>query len=247
MALQPDDRARAARLPLFARAAGPALDRLLRGATVERFPKGALLFAQGQAPGFLHVLLEGNVELIGVGEGGREATIEILEPVDVFIPAAVLTAAPYLMSARAIEPARVLLLPAAALRREIARDPRLALAALAAMSRQFRGMVRQVKDLKLRTASQRLGCYLLTLAERQGVVGADGGAVVVLPHDKKLIAGRLGMTPESLSRAFAQLRCHGVAPHASRIELADLAALRAACRTDPLIDRVEAELTVPVD
>ncbi|MFV0475395.1 MAG: helix-turn-helix domain-containing protein, partial [Pikeienuella sp.] len=35
-------------------------------------------------------------------------------------------------------------------------------------------------------------------------------AKVTLPYDKALIAGRLGMKPESLSRAFARLRDSGV-------------------------------------
>ena len=33
---------------------------------------------------------------------------------------------------------------------------------------------------------------------------------MLLPYDKTLIAGRLGMKPESLSRAFSRLRLHGV-------------------------------------
>lgn len=243
MALRSDDLPPVAQLRLFAGFPEPARDRLLERALVQRFPKATLLFAQGDLPDFLHVLLEGGVELVGSGQGGRrEAAIDILEPVDMFIPAAVLTATPYLMSARVIEPARVLLLPAARLRGEIGRNPELALAMLATMSRQFRRMVRQLKDLKLRTATQRLGCYLLTLAERQGDTG-----VVVLPYGKKLIASRLGMTPENLSRSFAQLRAQHVTLKGNRVTLGDLDALRAAAPTDPLIDHVEAELSIPVD
>lgn len=243
MALRDEDLEQAAALPLFAGFPRGALDRLLEGALAQHYPKGTLLFAQGQIPDFLHILLEGGVELVGCdSDGRREAAIDILEPVDLFIPAAVLTATPYLMSARVIEPARVLLLPAASLRAEIARRPELALAMLATMSRQFRRMVRQLKDLKLRTATQRLGCYLLTLAERQ-----EGKQPVVLPHGKKLIASRLGMTPENLSRAFAQLGAHGVTLKGRTAVLADVEALRRACHPDPLIDRVEGALTIPIE
>ena len=42
---------------------------------------------------------------------------------------------------------------------------------------------------------------------------------VALPYDKTLIAGRLGLKPESLSRAFAKLRSVGVHVHAAHVEV----------------------------
>jgi hypothetical protein len=47
-----------------------------------------------------------------------------------------------------------------------------------------------------------------------------------LPYDKVLIAVRLGLKPESLSRAFAKLRSIGVAVHASHVAVSDVAKLR---------------------
>jgi hypothetical protein len=48
----------------------------------------------------------------------------------------------------------------------------------------------------------------------------------MLPYDKTLIAGELGLTPESLSRAFAKLRSIGVTVDASQVAVRDVARLR---------------------
>jgi CRP/FNR family transcriptional activator FtrB len=200
-------------------------------ALLQRFPSQTVLFQQGERPDFLHVLLDGSIQLIGTSLDRRETVVEILQPVDAFMPAAVLTMTPYLVSAKVVRAARILMLPAAALREKVAQDPMLGLAMVNSLSRQYRSLLRQVKDLKLRTSIQRLGCHLLALANNNG-----NGGVIELPHDKRLIAARLGMTPESLSRAFSALRKLGVEVHGHHVRLTDVARLREECLPDQLID-----------
>lgn len=226
---------------LFADLSPEALRDVTKGAFLQRFPSQTVLFRQGELPDFCHVLLDGSVQLNATSTDRRETVVEILKPVDAFMPAAVLTNTPYLVSAKVVHPARVLMLPAPIMREQIAREPNLSLAIIASLSRQYRAMVRQVKDLKLRTSTQRVGCYLLTLA---GENGSDGQ--LELPHDKRLIAARLGMTPESLSRAFSALRKMGVEVRGHRIKLTDLGKLRQAALPDRLIDEAEPDLKVVV-
>ena len=52
-----------------------------------------------------------------------------------------------------------------------------------------------------------------------------GPAMIALPYDKILIAARLGLKPESLSRAFAKLKSLGVSVHASHVAIDDIAKL----------------------
>jgi CRP/FNR family transcriptional activator FtrB len=93
-------------------------------------------------------------------------------------------------------------------------------------------MVRQVRDLKLRTAAQRLGCYLLARVKDGEAHKAD----FRLPFDKGLLAARLGCRQENLSRAFAALRAYGVETHGSRVILHDIARLKALAVPDDLSD-----------
>jgi CRP-like cAMP-binding protein len=52
---------------------------------------------------------------------------------------------------------------------------------------------------------------------------------VRLPSERQLVAARLGMTPESLSRAFARLRSLGVIGRGQSVVIKDPKRLRAFC------------------
>lgn len=218
-------------LAYFENVPADALNDLLLGASVQNFPDATVLFHQGERPDFLHILIAGKVGLLGVGADGRETVVEFIEPVDAFILAAVLTDAPYLMSAKVIDRARILLVPAAALRAQVEGNAGLATTMLASMAKHYRMLVRQIKDLKLRSSTQRLGCYLLALAHQ-----TDSGTSITLPVDKRLIAARLGMTPENLSRAFSNLRQVGVRTTGQHVVIENIEGMRALCRPDPEIE-----------
>lgn len=223
-------------LPMFARVTEPQLSALTLRGSLQRYPRGTLLFQEGDRADFLMVLLEGGVELFARDQGGTEAVVETLFPVDSFILAAALTGAPYLMSARTLLPSRVLLLDADIFRAAVAADPDLSAPVMAELAQHFRRLVRQIKDLKLRTGVQRLGCYVLGLAG-----GADE---VQLPFDKRTLASRLGMSAENLSRALSALRDHGLSVQGNRLLIQDRERLTAFSRPDPLIDAAEGRLSL---
>jgi CRP-like cAMP-binding protein len=76
---------------------------------------------------------------------------------------------------------------------------------LAGASSGLRGLIQEITELKLLSTTRRLANYLA------GLAGDRTGAVrLVLPCEKHVLAERLGMQPESLSRAFAKLRAQGV-------------------------------------
>jgi CRP/FNR family transcriptional regulator, transcriptional activator FtrB len=232
--MKTSDRNWIARHPVFESLSGDELDVLLGAAVVHDLPAEAVLFSQGEQPEFLHVLIDGRVGLIGVGVDDKQVVVEFMEPGESFILAAVLTDAPYLMAARTIQRSRVLLIPAKALREHVSANAKLAVGMLASLSRHYRMMVRQIKDLKLNSATERLGCYLLALGEQRGA-GTDGPVTVTLPVEKALLATRLGTTPENLSRAFANLRPAGVRTSGCTVTITDKAQLRTACASGPPI------------
>jgi len=223
-------------LPLFAGVSPAIRGNLLNSAVAHGAPAGAVLFEQGDAPNFQHVVVSGSVQLFGRSAARREVLIEVVRAPDLIIPAAVVTDSPYLMRAVAPEPSRILLIHAAAFRAAVASDPDLARQVIDSLAGQFRRMVRQVKNLKLRSAVERVGCYILVLSSRQGTPDR-----AVLPYEKKLIASELGMTRESFSRSLATLQKSGVAVQGDTIAIVDSARLAAKCKPDPLIDGPERE------
>lgn len=192
---------------------------------------GTILFEQGEMPTFQHVVLAGSVHLFGRSSAGREVLIEAVEPPDLVIPAAIVTGSPYLMQARVPEPSRLLLIQAKAFRSAVMREPALAHEVIVSLAGQFRRLVRQIKNLKLRTATERVGCYLLALSKRQGTP-----CRAVLPYEKNLIASELGITRESFSRALSALQIEGITVQNDMISIRDEKRLAAACGLDPLID-----------
>ncbi|MFV3077923.1 cyclic nucleotide-binding domain-containing protein [Niveispirillum fermenti] len=223
-------------LPMFGKVTEDQLAALVPRGSLQRYPRGTLLFREGDQADFLMVLLEGGVELFARDHDENEAVVETLFPVDSFILAAALTGAPYLMSARTFLPSRVLLLDAEIFRRAVAADPDLSAPVMAELAQHFRRLVRQIKNLKLRTGVQRLGCYVL------GLAGAADE--VLLPFDKRTLASRLGMTAENLSRAFSTLRAHGLSTQGNRVLIQDRERLVAFSRPDPLIDASDGPLSL---
>lgn len=228
--MRPEDRAELRSLGLFRNMAPASFDVMMHAAYAQEFPARLQLIREGTRATFLHVLIEGSVELFAEWKG-RDSTMAILQPVRSFIIAACIRDARHLMSARTLEPSRLVLIPAADLRAAFRRDPDFAVDVIEDLARGYRSMVRHTKNLKLRSARERLAAYLL----KQSAV--HGGAVgFTLPHEKRLIASYLGITPESLSRTLKSLAAEGVHIQGARVTLTDKDRLTAVAALDDLMD-----------
>lgn len=225
---------------LFRRLSADQVHGFVRDSYLQRFPPNTELFREGTPADFLHVLLDGLVELSATHDG-RTSVVEIVWPVDTFILAAVATDQPQLMTARTLEPSRIMMVPAANVRAAMAADPEVALVMIANLAQGYRHLVKQVKELKLRNATQRLGCYLLRLADQLGTDAFE------IPFDNRVLASRLGMSLENLSRAFNALRDHGIKSARGQVRIDNRAALAEYARPDALIDGVDRYLTVPLE
>ncbi|MFM2355256.1 MAG: putative transcriptional regulator, Crp/Fnr family [Pseudomonadota bacterium] len=224
------------RLPLFRDMLQANFEQLMQGAYAQVFPAGLDLIRQGDPADFLHVIMEGSVELYA-GWSGRECTMAVVRPVGTFILAACIRDAPYLMSARTIERSRIILVPASDLRATFRRDSEFAVSVIDELAGCYRAVVRHAKGLKLRTSRERIASWLL----RQSVISGNV-ASYVLPVEKRFLASYLGMTPENLSRTLRQLEADGVKLDGARVIITDRKRLVALAQPDPLIDGPETDL-----
>src|SRR4249920_3813652 len=108
-------------LPLFREMTGTHFATLVRGALLQKFPGHVVLIREGDLPDFLHIIVDGSVELFAEWDG-RETTIDIMRPVTTFILAAVIRDEVYLKSARTLTPSRILMIPAESVRVVFGRD-----------------------------------------------------------------------------------------------------------------------------
>lgn len=203
---------------------------LLNAAYLQTFPPQVDLVHEGDPADFLHVVLDGCVELFAQSNG-RETTMAMVQPVGTFVLAAVLKDATYLMSARTNQQSRILMIPSENIRRAFEEDPKFARAIIDELANCYRAVIKAHKDLKLRTAVERLANRLIRYNSEQGKKG-----VLHLPYDKRTFASVLGMTPENLSRAFNTLKPFSVRVDGATIHLDDLPALTALAKPNPLID-----------
>ena len=197
------------------------LERLLEGATPRQFDAGETIFLHGEPASSVYLIIESWVKLYRISPSGAEAVVSILKRNRSFGEAVALRDEAYPVSAEAITDCLLVQIDGNRMRRQIMADPRLALSLLAASYVHLHGLVEQVEQLKARSGVQRLAEFLVELAE-----GHDNGARLPLPYNKTLIAGHLGIQPESLSRAFARLRDHGVRIDGNHAIIDDIEALR---------------------
>ncbi len=203
---------------------------LTHAAYDQTFPAQVQLIEEGAVADFLHVVVEGSVELFADWQG-RETTMAVVPPVSTFILAASIMDAPYLMSARTLGRTRIILLPSVNLRTMFQTDPNFAMATISELAASYRSVVRHTKNLKLRTARERLAAYLLTHA-----TSGRRGASFTLPVEKRLLASFLGVTPESLSRLMKSLQDFGVNVDGQRITITDPSALAKIAILSPQMD-----------
>lgn len=228
--------ARVRELPMFAAMSADGFESLVAGAYLQQFPPATVLIEEGERPDFLHVCVDGAVELYAATRG-RQSTIAIVHPVTSFITAAAVQDDPYLMSGRTMTAARILMIPVESLQQAILTEPAFARAIILDLARGYRVMVKTLKNQKLRTAVERLANYLLAEHRRQGEAGR-----LTLPYEKRTIASLLGLAPENLSRAFNTLKAYGVTVAGAEVHLSDAAALTGIAKPDLLIDGDEPAL-----
>lgn len=206
------------------------LEAMLRGAYLQRFPAHVELVREGEPADFLHILVEGQVELFS-SYRDRETTVAVIGTGQSFITAAVMLDKIYLKSARTLTAARILLIPADAARQCFSADAEFARAIATNLAASYRELVKEVKNQKLRSGLERLANWLLTYQESVGSPQRFD-----LPFEKKVLASRLGMVPEVLSRSFASLAAYHVVVSGRSVEINDGKALRSLAKPTPTID-----------
>lgn len=203
---------------------------MLKVSFLQRFPAGVELVREGDPADFLHVIVEGSVEVFSAYLG-RETTVAVLGADQCFIMAAVVMDRIYLKSARSLTAARILLIPAEAVRRHFAEDAAFARCLATDLALAYRMVVKELKNQKLRSGLERLANWLLSQHTHLGEPAA-----FELPFEKKVLAARLGMAPEVLSRTFASLTAYKVKVVGRQVQIGDLKALRSLAKPTATID-----------
>ena len=206
--------------PMFSALPAEAIDCLLAQSDIQFPARRTMLFEQDEPASAFYLVLDGWVKLFRMTVSGDEAVVGVFARGDCIAEVPCLTGGNYPVSAEVVADARVLYVPARGIVELTRASPEIGLAMLASTSLHLRKLVDQIEELKARTGPQRLANFLVELAPVK-----QGPCTIALPYEKLLIAGRLGMKPESLSRAFQRLQSVGVRINHNTIAVGDIARL----------------------
>ncbi|MCW9042022.1 MAG: Crp/Fnr family transcriptional regulator [Pseudopelagicola sp.] len=204
-------------------------NKILAQASTLDIHRGATIFLQGELSKSIYIVLDGWVKLYRITPNGAEAVVGTFTRGNSFGEAVAFRKDTYPVSAEAATDCTVLRVDTGSVLNLIEDDPAVAFAILSATFVHLHSLVSQIEALQARTGAQRVAQFLLELCH-EGKIGRQS---VTLPYDKVLIAGRLGMKPESLSRAFAKLKKSGVRIKQNLAEIDDIETLRDFAEEDP--------------
>lgn len=197
------------------------VSKIVKNGVHRSIKRGETLFVQGDPAKHMFVVLDGWVKLVRITPGGDEVVVTVYSKGDSFGEAAAMMDGKYPVTVEAATDCHLLQMRASLISEQIKKDPDLAVAMLAATFGHLHELVREVENIKARNGAQRLATFLVAMAPVN-----EGSCTFSLPYDKLLLAGRLGMQPESLSRSFANLRDHGVMVSRNSVAIAEMKHLR---------------------
>jgi len=141
------------------------------------------------------------------GPDNEQRVLRLVNAGQTFGEAPALLGRPSPYEARALSEAKLVVVPSAAIFAAIERDARFARSLLLTLAERKLELLGEIESATMRRGAQRLAHYLASLAADAGERPA---ATVRLPASKTLIASRLDMKKETLSRLLRSLAERGL-------------------------------------
>jgi CRP/FNR family transcriptional regulator, dissimilatory nitrate respiration regulator len=200
------------RLGIFRDVSPANVGPLIKQCRVMSAPRGTIILERGARLPGVFGLAYGSVKLSLRGQDGEERVLHLVCAGETFGEAKSLLGRPAHSEAIALADSKLVVIPAAAIFLLMDRDPRFARAVALLLAQRTLEMLAEVESAMQRGA-QRLASYLGALAtspQDNGGNGGNGSVVVCLPVSKTLVAARLGVKKETLSRLLRQFAAEGV-------------------------------------
>lgn len=214
------------RIPLFHELDEGHVAQIAEGTRERKLARGEMLFNKGDLPKGFFVIVAGQIKLAFPSAQGNEKVVEVMGPRQSFGEAVMFADKPYPIFAEAIAETLLLQIGKAVVNDLIENDKTFARRLLAGLSQRLHGLIHDVESYSLRSSAQRVIGYLLQHCPADGE--CTGALEFELPISKQLIASRLNLTPETLSRIFHDLADGGlITVQGKRIRIHDVGRLRA--------------------
>lgn len=211
-------------LPLFIGLSEQEKDRLIQGGQQRPYANGDYLFRHGDPIHNFYVVCEGAVQLFRETPDGHEMTTDVCLAGDAIGETEILQlSSTHRFNAIAIKDSLLMEFSVAWLKDTIKNHNILALNLLGMLSHRNSVAALEAEHKATMSAAQQLACFL----ERMCILHDFDPRGFDLPYSKTLIASRLGMENETLSRALSKLRDHGLSVQGNRVSFNDIEKMEA--------------------
>ena len=190
---------------LFCNLPAAALQQLDSMSSSASYPKGAVLFVEGQEPHGIFVLCHGRVKLSASSAAGKSLIFRFAEADEVVGLPSTISGKPYELTAEAFEPIQAGFIPRAAFLDFVKQHGEVALRVAEMLSNIYLSTCREVRYLGLSgSAEEKLARFMLDIATKSVDLNGEVRTTLRLTHDE--IAEMLGLSRETVTRLFASLK-----------------------------------------
>lgn len=170
------------------------------------YPKGSLLFVEGEQPRGVFILCSGRAKLTTSSSEGKMLIVKIAEPGEVLGVSATILGKPYEVSAETLEPSQLNFIKREDFLRFLNVHPEACMHTAQQLSEKYHSAQREIRSLGLsQTTGEKLAKLLLDWCERDGETTPKGIRLkVLLTHEE--IAQMIGTTRETVTRLLSDLK-----------------------------------------
>lgn len=205
-----------ARLPLFETVSQAHLKIIREAVSFRNLKKGQFLFQAGDASEGFYQLLHGRIKLIMISQQGNEKVVEIINKYQGFGEAVMFSGKPYPVHSQAVEDSQLLYIPKTVVFDLMDKDNTFVRKIIAGMSFRLHMLMKELENITFRGSIARVANYLLQNSnfnidcESSKTQTKNQTSIVKLNISKQMLASKLNITPETLSRIFANLTNGGI-------------------------------------
>ncbi len=193
------------------------------------YPKGAVLFGEGQQPRGVFIICSGRVRLSASSADGKSLILRIADAGEVVGLPSTISGQDYAATAEAIEPIQASFIPRDKFLHFLKEHGEAAVRVVEILSDIVHATYQELRYLGLfGTASEKLARFLLDLTTEHGKTNTNGDprprATLTLTHEE--IGETVGLSRETITRLFGEFkRRHLIEVHGSTLIITNMAAL----------------------
>jgi len=175
------------------------------------YPKGAVLFVEGQPPRGVFVLCQGSAKLSIRVTDGTTQIVKLSEPGEVLGLSATVSGKPYGLTAETMEPCQVNFIKRADFLRLLREFPLACFKIVEKLNEKYNAAWQVVRSLGLsHSAEEKLAKLLVEWGSKNNEWGKEDPRIrLTVTHEE--IAQMIGSSRETVTRAFADLRKRQIA------------------------------------